>query len=223
MTTASPASTDTTTPWKTPAPPATRSVAVVGLGHQGLTHAAPLSTIPGARLAALVDPRRAARDTARRVGFAAPAFRDLPTLLARARPDVVVVAGPQDERAQASRLALEAGCAVLSERPAAHRLEDAETLWTLAEARGLRSRSRTRSGCCRCSPGRRPCWPRARWGRSSRCGRRSTARWCSGIRPGRCSIRTASPAVPSRTWRSTCWRCSSGWWARRSRCRRPPA
>src|SRR5437667_5647991 len=100
-------------------PAAPLRVAVAGLGERGLAHAAVLSTIERATLVGLADPRPAARRAAAGAGFSAPSFADVDRLLARARPDAVVVSAPLGARAEIARRALGAGAAVLIEKPIA--------------------------------------------------------------------------------------------------------
>jgi predicted dehydrogenase len=112
-------------------------VAVVGLGRAGVAHAVMLSHLPGAELAAVADPRGAARAALRGMGFRVPAFPRLEPLLAKARPDAVFVCAPQWERARVAALAIEAGLPVLVERPMARTLAEAEDLVGRAAARGV--------------------------------------------------------------------------------------
>jgi predicted dehydrogenase len=119
-----------------PEPLAPVRAAVVGLGREGLAHAAVLANVPNCTLAGVADARGSARNTAKGVGFDAPAFSHVERLIERVQPEVVVVCVPQHERARVAGRAIEAGCAVLVERPVSHRLEDAEALWQLAAAKG---------------------------------------------------------------------------------------
>lgn len=127
-----PASTETDVSVAAPVPLAPVRVAVVGLGRAGLAHAAVLSQVPQCTLAGLADSRGAARATAKGIGFVAPTFADADRMIERAKPDVVVVCVPQHLRAAEAGRAIEAGLAVLVERPVSHRLEDAADLWARA-------------------------------------------------------------------------------------------
>ena len=115
----------------------TQRVAVVGLGRAGVAHAVMLSHIPGCELAAVADPRGAARAALRGMGFAVPSFSCIERLLERHAPDAVVVCAPQHERAAVARAALEAGIPALVERPMARTLAGAAGLVELAAARGV--------------------------------------------------------------------------------------
>lgn len=83
---------------------------------------------------------------AERVGFTGRAYTSLTELLARERPDIVDVCLPHRLHFEASKLALEAGCDVLCEKPLVYDtdkphtqlLEQAEELVLLAENRGCR-------------------------------------------------------------------------------------
>jgi len=115
----------------------TQRVVVVGLGRAGVAHAVMFSHVPGCELLAVADPHRAARASLRGMGFAAPAYPSLESLLARHSPDAVVVCTAQHERAAVVRVALEAGLPVLVERPMARTLAEAEELVRLAASRGV--------------------------------------------------------------------------------------
>jgi len=115
----------------------TQRVAVVGLGRAGVAHAVMLAHVPGCELAAVADPRGAARTALRGMGFTVPAYARLEPLLERHTPDAVVVCAAQHERAAVARTALEAGLPVLVERPMARTLAEATELVALARARGV--------------------------------------------------------------------------------------
>ena len=123
---------------RTPAPLRPVRAAVAGLDRLGVAHASVLSAVPDCELVGFCDPRRPARTSLRGMGHAAPGFGDLRKLLARTRPDVVIVSSPEAERAAQARRALEAGASVLIERPMARTAEEAAQLVRLAEERGLR-------------------------------------------------------------------------------------
>lgn len=116
-------------------------VGLVGAGIWGSRYAAKVAATPGAVLAAVVDrdPDRArlAADAAIAMAPAAPA----PLLLSEARElvghvEAAVVAVPAHAHAAAARPLLEAGIAVLMEKPFASSLAEADELVNLAEARG---------------------------------------------------------------------------------------
>jgi hypothetical protein len=83
-------------------------------------------------------------------------YTDTAALLERERPDIVDVCSPPEHHAEHVRLALEAGCDVLCEKPFVWR-EDASTEDAMAEARALvscaESRGRTLALCAQYAAG----------------------------------------------------------------------
>src|SRR5512139_628039 len=98
-------------------------VAVAGLGRRGVAHAAVLSHLPGAELAAVVDPRGEARAALRGMGFAVPAYVRLEKALDKEPLDAVVVCAVPPARAQAVETVIGAGGPGLVEPPACRTLE----------------------------------------------------------------------------------------------------
>ena len=113
-------------------------VAVAGLGRAGITHAAVFANLAGGELLGLADRDATARRAAHGLGFSVPCFGDVRRLLERARPDALVVSTPQNQRVDVARQAIEAGCAVLIERPVSDRPGEAAALWALAGQRNVR-------------------------------------------------------------------------------------
>ena len=108
-------------------------VAVIGVGHLGRHHARLLSSMPGVRLAAVVD-----RIHERAVAAAAPAGA---TALTDAREltghlDAVTIAVPTVDHLAVARPFLERGIHVLVEKPMTASLEEADELVALAKASG---------------------------------------------------------------------------------------
>jgi UDP-N-acetylglucosamine 3-dehydrogenase len=93
------------------------AAAVVGLGF-GANHARVLSTLPGVRLAAVCD-----RDESRLKHVAkqhgATPYIDFEAMLRDEKLDAVIVAAPERLHVPFARAAIEAGCAVLVEKPLA--------------------------------------------------------------------------------------------------------
>lgn len=111
------------------------NVALVGFGYAGQTFHAPLiAACPDLRLHSIVtgkpDLVRAAWPEARPVA-------DLETVLADPEIDLVVLATPNDLHAPQARAALEAGKAVVIDKPFALSLEEARGVADLAEEKGL--------------------------------------------------------------------------------------
>lgn len=107
-------------------------VGVIGVGALGWHHARHLAAMPGAELVGIYDIRLdRAREVARAVGTVACGTRD--ELLARVR--AVTVAVPTPVHAEVGLAALEAGVAVLMEKPIATTLAEADALLAMAERR----------------------------------------------------------------------------------------
>ena len=108
-------------------------VGVVGVGHLGQHHARLLSAMDGVTLAGVVDinPERAA-EIATRYGTAA--FTSAGDLLGRV--DAVSIATPTVTHIDIAMPFVEAGAAVLVEKPLAHTLQDADRLINAAAANG---------------------------------------------------------------------------------------
>ena len=107
-------------------------VAVAGLNRAGVLHSAVLSTIPDCELVGVADSRSAARRNLRGLGYRAASFARVDKMLAKTRPDALFVCAPHDTRAELARRAIEAGIAVLIDRPFAATRAEAEELVALA-------------------------------------------------------------------------------------------
>lgn len=108
-----------------------RKVAVAGLGAATRSiHLPALAKLPDVEVVAGCDP--AAR--AERLPF--PVFPDAGEMLARVRPEILVVATPPATHFEVGKLGLEAGCHVFCEKPFAESLEEADALVALAERCG---------------------------------------------------------------------------------------
>ncbi len=102
-------------------------VGVIGTGVMGRDHARLLATeISGARLTAIADVNLdGAREVAERHGVEA-VFSDGSELMASGLVDAVVIASPDHLHAGATLTAIDAGLAVLCEKPLAPTVEEAE-------------------------------------------------------------------------------------------------
>ena len=108
-------------------------VAVIGVGHLGRHHARLLSSMPGVDLVGVVDTNlQRAREIADAHGTSAVA--DPAALVGVV--DAVIVATPTESHAEVASPFLEAGTAVLIEKPLARSLVEADALVALARARG---------------------------------------------------------------------------------------
>ena len=108
-------------------------VGVIGVGHLGRHHARILSTLEGARLAAVVDilPGRAADIAAGTQARAVTDYRDI-----LAEVDAVTIAVPTERHRDIALPFLERGIAVLVEKPMARSLAEADELIEAARASG---------------------------------------------------------------------------------------
>ncbi len=107
--------------------------AVIGVGSHGQNHARILATMPGVELAGIVDrDAHRARAVASHVG--APVVDDVRVI--EPPVDGVVVAVPTADHARVAGPLLEAGVAVLVEKPIAATLDDADRLIAAAAASG---------------------------------------------------------------------------------------
>jgi predicted dehydrogenase len=108
-------------------------VAVIGVGHLGRHHARILSGMDGVDLVGVADSNI---ERAREIAEAhATAVVDDPSALAGA-VDAVVVATPTASHAAVATPFLEAGVAVLVEKPLARTVDEADAMVTLAASRG---------------------------------------------------------------------------------------
>jgi predicted dehydrogenase len=108
-------------------------VAVIGVGHLGQHHARIYASLPGCKLVAVADtsaPRAA--EIAQRHGV--EALSDWRAL--EGKVDAVSVAVPTDRHAEVASSFLDAGVAVLVEKPIASCLEDADRLIAASRRRG---------------------------------------------------------------------------------------
>ena len=108
-------------------------VAVIGVGHLGQHHARILADLPDADLVAVVDtkPDRAAEVAAR---HATEARVDASTLIGQV--DAVTIATPTVSHVDIALPFIDAGAAVLVEKPMAASLAEADRLIAAAESRG---------------------------------------------------------------------------------------
>jgi predicted dehydrogenase len=107
-------------------------VAVIGVGHLGRHHARILGATPGVELVAVADINRARAEEVARDNHTTAVFdcRDL-----AGRVDAVTVAVPTELHAEIGGAFLDAGVAVLVEKPMARSLDEADALLRAA-ARG---------------------------------------------------------------------------------------
>jgi UDP-N-acetylglucosamine 3-dehydrogenase len=111
------------------------AVGVIGLGF-GANHARVLDELGGVRLAAICD-RDKGRLTAAAKDREATSYSDYETMLREEKLDAVVVAVPEKLHGPVATAAIEAGCAVLVEKPLAPTYEEAALLVQTAAAKGV--------------------------------------------------------------------------------------
>ncbi|MFO1193242.1 MAG: Gfo/Idh/MocA family oxidoreductase [Rhodoferax sp.] len=111
-------------------------IAVAGAGLIGRTHIALAAASPTVTLAAIVDPAPGAAALARELGV--PWYRTLDELLAHERLEGIVLATPNALHVPQALQCLEAGLAVLLEKPIAPTVAEGEALVQRADALGGR-------------------------------------------------------------------------------------
>jgi UDP-N-acetyl-2-amino-2-deoxyglucuronate dehydrogenase len=111
-----------------------RRAAVVGCGDISVVHLAAIDALPDVELVAVCD-TDAARGAAAGERHGVPVLDDHRRLLDELRPDVVHVCTPHDQHAPVALDCLDAGVAVVLEKPVAHTVEEARRVVAAAEAR----------------------------------------------------------------------------------------
>ncbi|EAQ28017.1 possible myo-inositol 2-dehydrogenase [Erythrobacter sp. NAP1] len=113
-----------------------RRYAIIGCGMMGREHMANLALVPGADLVAIADPdegsRNAALSHAKTLGQDVSLFSDTATMLAEARPDAVIIASPNFTHFDVVRPVMDAGLAVLMEKPMCTAIDEALVLFEKA-------------------------------------------------------------------------------------------
>jgi UDP-N-acetylglucosamine 3-dehydrogenase len=111
------------------------AVGVIGLGF-GANHARVLDEMEGVRLAAICDRDQGRLSAASKDRDATP-YSDFESMLRDEKLDAVVVAVPEKLHLPVATAAIEAGCAVLVEKPLAPTYEEAAGLVQAAAAKGI--------------------------------------------------------------------------------------
>jgi len=111
-------------------------LAVAGAGYIGLAHVAVAQASPTCTLSAIVDPAPAAQAVAAKAGV--PLYRSLAELIARDRPDGVIVATPNALHVEHAGACIDAGLPLLLEKPIAATVDDGVRLVAKADAAGAR-------------------------------------------------------------------------------------
>src|SRR5215471_15507632 len=106
-------------------------IAVAGAGLIGLRHIEETQKSRSARLSAIVDPSPKAVEVAGKEGV--PLYGTLDELIAKDRPDGIVLATPNQMHVAQALQCIDAGIPVLVEKPIAHTLAEGERLVAAAE------------------------------------------------------------------------------------------
>ena len=109
-----------------------RTYAIIGCGMMGREHMRNIALVEGAELVAIADPdagsRDAALEQAKALGQNIAVFGDSEDMLAKAKPDAVIIASPNFTHFDVVKPVMKAGCAVLLEKPMCTTVEDALAL-----------------------------------------------------------------------------------------------
>ena len=111
-------------------------IAVAGAGLIGRRHIELIQASQDCELAAIVDPLPATAAFAESLGV--PLFSDLDSLLARQRPDGVILATPNQLHVEGALACVAHGVPALIEKPVAHTLEEGKRLLEIAEQAGAK-------------------------------------------------------------------------------------
>ena len=108
-----------------------QKIAVAGAGCIGLAHMECLRTSPTCMLSAIVDPAPAGEAIAANAGV--PLFKTQDELIAKARPDGIVLATPNQFHVDHAITCIDAGLPILLEKPIATTLAEGERLAKIVE------------------------------------------------------------------------------------------
>lgn len=111
-------------------------IAVVGAGLIGLRHIEEIQKSRSARLAAIVDPSPKAAEVAKKESV--PLYKSLDELMAKDRPDGIILATPNAMHVEQGLQCVVAGIPVLVEKPVGHTLVEGKRLVEAAEKANAR-------------------------------------------------------------------------------------
>ena len=111
-------------------------IAVAGAGYIGQAHMEVAQKSPTCILSAVVDPAPAAQAAAAKAGV--PLYRTLEELLAKDRPDGVILATPNQLHVEHASICIDAGLPTMLEKPIASTVEEGERLVKMADAANAR-------------------------------------------------------------------------------------
>ena len=113
-------------------------VAIVGCGKIADAHVSQIQRIPGCQIVAVCDKEPLMATQLCRRFVVKEHFSDIEQLLTKARPDVVHITTPAETHFDIARVCLEMGCHIYVEKPFTLYSEEAATLVTLAQEKGLK-------------------------------------------------------------------------------------
>lgn len=111
-------------------------IAVAGAGYIGQAHMGVAQNSPACTLSAIVDPSPAAEAIAATAGV--PLYKSLDELIAKDRPDGVVLATPNQLHVPHAEQCIDAGLPILLEKPIAPTCAEAERLVKIVDAKGAK-------------------------------------------------------------------------------------
>jgi predicted dehydrogenase len=111
-------------------------IAVAGAGYIGLAHVGVAQASPTCTLSAIVDPAPGAAQSAANAGV--PLYRSLEELIAKDRPDGVILATPNPLHVPQALQCIDAGLPMLLEKPIAPTVAEGERLLKAVEAKRAR-------------------------------------------------------------------------------------
>lgn len=112
--------------------------AVVGCGRMGLHHVKAIGVCEDSELVGVVDPEVAIEAVQPSLPHGVKLYRDLDSLFAEQKPDVVHIVTPPATHAATARLALSHGAHVYVEKPFALAADEARAIVDFAQSRGLK-------------------------------------------------------------------------------------
>lgn len=111
-------------------------VGIIGAGGIAQLHQRSYAALDGVKIVGVADPSAAARERAEKE-WGVPAYETVEELLEKAKPDAVSICSPPKFHAEAAVKCLNAGVAVLCEKPMARTVAEAEQIQAAAKSSGV--------------------------------------------------------------------------------------